>query len=154
MDKLVREIENGIKRAAKYNLIPTFRLNGTSDIPWEKIRVTRNNIEYRNVMEAFPNIQFYDYTKIAGRKNLPNNYYITFSRGDNNEGDVIKVISNNSANVAVVFDNTKPIPNSFMDRKVIDGDKSDLRFLDENNVIVGLKAKGPAKKDISGFVVR
>lgn len=154
MDKLVREIENAIKRAAKYKLIPTFRLNGTSDIPWEKIRVIRNGVEYRNVMEAFPNIQFYDYTKIAGRKNLPNNYYLTFSRGDNNEGDIIKVISNNSANVAVVFDNTKPIPNSFMGRKVIDGDKSDLRFLDENNVIVGLKAKGPAKKDNTGFVVR
>ena len=39
-----------------------------------------------------------------------------------------------------------------MGRKVIDGDKHDLRFLDEKNVIVGLIAKGEAKKDISGFV--
>ena len=41
----------------------------------------------------------------------------------------------------------------FKDVKVIDGDEHDMRFLDEPNVVVGLKAKGKAKKDSSGFVI-
>lgn len=152
MSRLAKEIQNGIKHAAKLNLIPVFRLNGTSDLPWEKFRVTVNGTEYRNIMEAFPTIQFYDYTKIQGRK-VPNNYHLTFSRSANNELNVIKAIAA-GANVAVVFDNKKPMPESFLGRPVINGDETDLRFLDAKNVIVALKAKGPAKKDNSGFVVR
>lgn len=152
MEQLVREIVNAIKYAEKHNFIPVFRLNGTSDIPWEKFRVTVNGIQYRNIMEAFPSITFYDYTKIPSRK-VPSNYHLTFSRSAKNELNVIKAIASGT-NVAVVFDNKVPMPEFFLGRKVINGDESDLRFLDEKNTIVGLKAKGRAKKDTSGFVVR
>lgn len=150
--KIVKEIQNAIKYATKHNLIPVFRLNGTSDIPWEKFRVTVDGVEYRNIMEAFPTIQFYDYTKVYGRK-VPSNYHLTFSRSVHNEITVVKAIQA-SMNVAVVFDNTKPMPKTFLGKPVINGDSTDLRFLDDRNVIVGLKAKGPAKRDNSGFVVR
>jgi len=152
MARIVKEIQNSIRYAQKHNLIPVIRLNGTSDLPWEKFRVTLNGVEYRNVMDAFPDIQFYDYTKIYGRK-VPKNYHLTFSRSAHNELNVIKAIQSNMS-IAVVFDNKKPMPETFMGKMVINGDDTDLRFLDDNNVIVGLKAKGPAKKDASGFVVR
>jgi len=152
MARIVQEVQNTIKYALKLNLIPVFRLNGTSDLPWEKFRVTVNGVDYRNIMEAFPQIQFYDYTKVYGRK-VPANYHITFSRSAHNEINVVKAI-HASMNVAVVFDNTKPMPETFLGKIVINGDTTDLRFLDQKDVIVGLKAKGPAKKDFSGFVVR
>jgi len=152
MARLVKEIQNGIKYALKHNLIPVFRLNGTSDLPWEKFRVILDGVEYRNIFQAFPQITFYDYTKIPGRK-VPANYHLTFSRSAHNELSVIKAISN-QMNIAVVFDNKKLMPETFLGRKVINGDETDLRFLDQKNVIVGLKAKGPAKRDLTGFVVR
>lgn len=150
MNDLVREVSNKIKGAVKKNAIPAFRLNGTSDIAWEKIRCVKGGIEYRNIMEAFPNIQFYDYTKIAGRKNLPSNYHMTFSRSENNDLDVRLAISNNM-NVAVVF---STLPETYLNRKVVNGDLSDLRFLDASNVIVGLTPKGRGRHDKSGFVLQ
>jgi hypothetical protein len=150
--RIVKEIQNGIKYALAHNLIPVFRLNGTSDLPWEKFRVKLDGVEYRNLMEAFPEITFYDYTKIPNRK-VPSNYHLTFSRSAHNELNVVKAISSGT-NVAVVFDHKVPMPETFLGRKVINGDETDLRFLDQKNVVVGLKAKGPAKKDESGFVVR
>ena len=152
MAQIVKEIVNAIKYAEKKGLIPVFRLNGTSDLPWEKFRVVINGVEYRNLMEAFPDIQFYDYTKVYGRK-VPSNYHLTFSRSAHNELNVVKAIQS-GINVAVVFDNKKPMPETFMGKKVINADEHDLRFLDEKGVICGLKAKGPAKKDTSGFVIR
>lgn len=152
MARIVKEIQNAIKYSEKHNLIPVIRLNGTSDIPWEKFRVTLNGVEYRNIMEAFPQIQFYDYTKVYGRK-VPSNYHLTFSRSGNNDLNVIKAIQQ-GYNIAVVFDNKKPFPETFMGLSVINGDETDLRFLDNKSVIVALKAKGPAKKDFSAFVVR
>ena len=150
MRDLVDDIEKSIKYAKKRGLIPVFRLNGTSDIPWEKIRVK----EYRNIFEAFPDVQFYDYTKIPGRS-LPNNYHVTFSHDGLNWEKSCRDALYNGQNVAVVFDK---IPEKFRGWPVIDGDLSDLRFLDKNTLplglIVGLKAKGNAKKDLSGFVVR
>lgn len=152
LNTIVKEIRSAIKYAKKNDLTPVFRLNGTSDLPWEKFRVTIDGKEYRNLMEAFPDVQFYDYTKIPGRT-VPSNYHLTFSRSAYNELDTIKAIQK-GMNVAVVFDNKKPIPETFLGRQVINGDETDLRFLDQKGVIVGLKAKGPAKKDLSGFVVR
>ena len=55
-------------------------------------------------------------------------------------------------NVAVVFRNAE-LPDKWLGIKVINGDKHDLRFKDAKGCIVGLKAKGKAKKDKSGFVV-
>lgn len=152
MSQLIKEIKAAIKYAAKRNLIPVFRLNGTSDILWEKFPVILDGVEYQNVMTAFPDIIFYDYTKILKRK-LPANYHVTFSRSAHNELNVIKAITA-GMNIAVVFDNTKPQPETFMGKPVINGDETDLRFLDNKGIIVGLKAKGPAKKDTTGFVVR
>lgn len=146
MNQLHKEITNAIKYAKGKGLIPVFRLNGTSDIAWEKIRVKG----YRNIFQAFPDTQFYDYSKVLGRK-VPKNYNLTFSKAENNYGDVMKAIEQ-GLNIAVVFA-SKILPATYMGLKVVNGDESDLRFLDRTNSIVGLYAKGKAKRDTSGFVV-
>lgn len=150
MALIVADIKSHVRRARKLRMKPCVRLNGTSDLPWEKIRATVDGVEYRNLMEAFPGVVFYDYTKVPGRT-VPANYHLTFSRSARNEINVIKAIAA-GRNVAVVF--AKTLPAEFMGRRVIDGDETDLRFLDDAGVIVGLKAKGKAKRDMSGFVVR
>jgi hypothetical protein len=113
-----------------------------------------DGVDYANIFAAFPNVQFYDYTKILGRKvkNIPN-YHLTFSAADGNDADVAKAIEQ-GYNVATVFGikKTEPMPESYNGRPVFNGDDSDLRFLDPKGVIVGLYAKGKAKKDTSGFV--
>jgi len=149
MAQLVKEIEAAIRKSTKLGFTPAFRLNGTSDIRWEIYPVIRNGIQYRNVMEAFPTTQFYDYTKIANRRDIPANYHLTFSRSEVNEVEALSVISMGT-NVAVVFDT---LPDTWHGWKVIDGTETDLRFLDESRVVVGLVANGKAKRDASGFVV-
>jgi hypothetical protein len=145
MIDLFDDIRKAIAQSKRLGLTPVFRLNGTSDIAWEKYTLNE-----QTVFEAFPNVQFYDYTKILGRKvgHIPN-YHLTFSNADGNLNDVMR--AKDVMNVAVVF--RKQLPETYMGKKVINGDETDLRFLDEKNVIVGLKAKGKAKKDTSGFVV-
>lgn len=154
MADLVKDIELGIKQSAKKNLIPVFRLNGTSDLAFEKYEVVRNGKLFRNIFAAFPEVTFYDYTKILGRKiaNIPN-YSLTFSAADGNDADVSKAIVQ-GYNVAVVFGikKTQAMPDSYMGLPVFNGDESDLRFLDPKGVVVGLYAKGKAKKDTTGFV--
>ena len=141
MADLEADIRKGIKQAAKLGLTPVFRLNGTSDLAWEKY----------GIIEKFPQVQFYDYTKVLGRKvaHLPN-YHLTFSAADGNDADVAKAIAN-GMNVAMVFDK---LPAEYMGRPVNDADEHDLRFLDPKGTIAGLKAKGRAKKDTTGFVRR
>jgi hypothetical protein len=154
MQSLVKDIELGIKQSAKKNLIPVFRLNGTSDLSFEKYEVVRNGVLYRNIFEAFAEVQFYDYTKILGRKvNAIANYHLTFSAADGNDNDVRKAIAQ-GYNVATVFGikKTLPMPDTYEGRPVFNGDDSDLRFLDPQGVVVGLYAKGKAKKDTTGFV--
>jgi hypothetical protein len=154
MQLLVKDIELGIKQSAKIGLIPVFRLNGTSDLAFEKYEVVRNGQIFRNIFAAFPEVQFYDYTKILGRKVKDiANYQLTFSAADGNDADVYRAIAE-GLNVAVVFGikKTLPMPESFLGRPVFNGDESDLRFLDPKGVVVGLYAKGKAKKDVSGFV--
>lgn len=139
--QLVKDIKLGIKQATKLGLTPVFRLNGTSDL----------SVEKWGIIEQFPQVQFYDYTKVLGRKvaHLPN-YHLTFSAADGNDSDVAKAIAA-GMNVAVVFDK---LPEAYMGRVVNDADEHDLRFLDPKGTIAGLKAKGRAKKDTSGFVRR
>mgnify|MGYP003347632286 CR=1 FL=1 len=151
MDRLVKDIELGIKQSAKKDLVPVFRLNGTSDLAWEKYSVTRNGVEYKNIFAAFPETQFYDYTAIIGRKvsDIPN-YHLTFSAADGNDADVAKAVAQ-GYNIAAVFDT---LPEAYMGLPVINADETDLRFLDGKGVIAGLKAKGRAKKDTTGFVRR
>lgn len=141
LEALRSDITKAIKQAAKKSMVPVFRLNGTSDIRWELM----------DVIQKFSNIQFYDYTKIVNRKvaHLAN-YHLTFSQADGNEADVQKAVSAGMS-VATVF--RKMLPATHMGLPVFNGDDNDLRFLDPAGVIIGLKAKGRAKKDITGFVV-
>lgn len=154
MRLLVADIELAIKQSKKLGLIPVFRLNGTSDLSWEKYEVIRNGITYENIFAAFSDIQFYDYTKILGRRGVSiANYSLTFSAADGNDADVLGAIRQ-GYNVAVVFGlkKTEAMPEAYLNRPVFNGDDSDLRFLDPKGVVVGLYAKGKAKKDTTGFV--
>ena len=144
------DIEQLIQDAEKMGLIPCVRLNGTSDIVWEYGK--------SSIIRAFPNEQFYDYTKSVHRavqsltsELWPSNYHLTFSYSGTNFADCIKVLRL-GGNVSVVFDGVKP--KAWGGAPVIDGDLHDLRFTDPSGTVVGLKAKGEAKKDTSGFVVR
>jgi hypothetical protein len=155
---LVKDITLAIKQSEKKGLIPVFRLNGTSDISFEKYGFTiaydGYTIDYANIFERFPNVQFYDYTKVLGRKvNGIKNYQLTFSAADGNDIDVIKAIAQ-GYNIATVFGikKTLPMPEYYNGLPVFNGDESDLRFLDPKGVVVGLYAKGKAKKDETGFV--
>lgn len=149
----IGEVETQVRRCNKNNLIPAFRLNLTSDIAWEDLKILGNNI-----MELFPHVQFYDYTSNFARMmkflngELPSNYHLTFSRKENNQWDCVRVMER-GGNVAAVFH--KELPESFLGVKVINGLINDLRFLDPKGVIVGLLALGPrAKSDNSGFVIK
>ena len=148
MFELVNDIRKAIKFAERRGLKPVFRLNGTSDIAWEKYSADDSD---KNIFELFPDVQFYDYTKILGRKvSQYKNYHLTFSAADGNGADVEQAIAS-GMNVAVVFDR---LPETYMGRTVFNADATDLRFLDPAGVICGLKAKGRARKDTSGFVRR
>ena len=153
MEWLVADIELAIKQSAKKGLVPVFRLNGTSDLSWEKYEVVRNGEVFTNIFAAFPDIQFYDYTKDVNRKDLPANYDVTFSYSgvEGFQPFVNKALLNNMR-MAVVFRRENDIPQSFMGIPVVSGDNSDVRHLDDK-VIVGLYAKGKAKLDTTGFVV-
>ena len=159
IEQQIKETEKHIKKALKLGLKPAVRFNGTSDIPWERVKINHNGKTYSNIMELFPDVTFYDYTKYPFAKRptnkLPANYHLTFSRSEKaisySIGADIGNNLENGRNVAVVFD---VVPATWQGIKVIDGDKHDMRFLDPQGVIVGLKAKGKAKKDSSGFVVR
>jgi hypothetical protein len=155
---LVKDIEKLIKKANRLGLTPLVRLNGTSDIRWELERFSYEfylgKIRDVNLMELFPEVQFYDYTKIANRKDIPVNYDLTFSYSGKREylPHVNKAVEA-GMRVAVVFRTEAEIPESFLGREVVGGDNSDIRHLDPMNSVVALYAKGAAKKDLSGFVV-
>lgn len=140
LDQLEKEINAAIRWSLKRDLIPVIRLNGTSDIRFENF----------GIIQKFNDIQFYDYTKLYNRKNIPSNYHLTFSRAESNQKETLSALVN-GFNVSAVFRNE--LPKTYLNKKVINGDKHDLRFLDPKNVIVGLIAKGKAKKDQSGFVL-
>ena len=154
MGILATDIKKLKRKAKREGLTLVIRLNGTSDIQWEHEPYTDlNDKSYTNILEAFPTIQFYDYSKIPTRK-VPGNYHLTFSYSDRPEFKKVALksaILNPKRNVAVVF-NGEP-PTSFLGKTVISGDNNDLRFTDPENVVVGLTAKGKAKHDTSGFVV-
>ena len=156
MAQLVTDLEKFVTYCAKRNLLPAQRLNGTTDIRWELIPVTRNGVKYGSIFEAFTEVQFYDYTKIANRRvgHLPN-YHLTFSYSAASPAYLrqCEIALSRGMNIAVVWRDADKIPQSFLGRDVIDGDKTDMRFTDPNGVIVGLYAKGKqAKLDQSGFV--
>jgi len=125
------------------------RLNGTSDIPFEKIKLESG----LNIFETFPNVQFYDYTKNPKRfdKKQSDNYHLTFSRSEDND-KIAEDLLNKGHNVAIVFGvkNVNDLPTSYKGYKVINGDETDLRFLDEKNVVIGLKYKLVTGKGTKG----
>lgn len=154
MAVIVKDIQRLVKSAAKKKMIPLVRLNGTSDIRWESVPVTHNGVAYRNVMELFPNVQFYDYTKIANRRDIPENYDLTFSYSGRVEfSPYVKKAIESGMRIAAVFRNRADIPAKFMGMDCIDGDNSDIRHIEPKGVIVALYAKGQAKKDNTGFVI-
>jgi hypothetical protein len=146
MAQLVKDITAAIRKAGREGFVPVFRLNGTSDIRWETVPVGG----FRNIMEMFPTVMFYDYTKLQNRRDLPSNYHLTFSRSEENYAAVDMMMAA-GYNVAIVFNELPAVYNGYT---VIDGTETDLRFLDEQGVVVGLLAKGKAKNDMSGFTVQ
>ena len=145
-DQLVLEIAKAERKANKLGKQLTMRLNGTSDLIWEAYKMR----DSKTIFELFPNVIFYDYTKIAKRDPKPfSNYSLTFSAADGNDNDVQAAIAK-GMNVAVVF--RKELPLKWNGRDVINGDTDDLRFLDPSQVVIGLRAKGKAKNDTTGFV--
>ena len=152
---LAGEISNLERQAKAKGLKAAVRLNGTSDLPYERYKLsgTKRRASDKNIMEMFPNVQFYDYTKLENRivgQQLPNNYHLTFSRAEDNDHKLDDVLKHTSA--AVVF--SGELPETWRGYPVIDGDEHDARFTDAGpGVIIGLKAKGKARHDASGFVV-
>jgi len=119
----------------KATSILAIRLNGTSDLPYEKFIVR----DGKNIFELYPNIQFYDYTKnpLRMQKEMPKNYHLTFSVSETNF-DIAMEVLRSGKNIAMVFDK---VPTSLNGFKVINGDESDLTFTYESGIIVGLKFK-------------
>jgi len=164
MKQLVKEITKAVKlhsaivgeKQYKKNGVDVLRyknfairLNGTSDIPFEKIKIENG----KNIFEMFPNVTFYDYTKNPKRfnKELSKNYHLTFSRSEDNDKEVDSILAK-GGNVAVVFGvkNVNDLPTTYKGYKVINGDETDLRFLDEDNIVVGLKYKLVTGKGTKG----
>lgn len=161
MAQLVQDISALEWQAKRKGLRPCIRLNGTSDIDWttawRPVKFLPEvgwcySVSIYNIFEAFPHIQFYDYTKrldiLDNARRIPN-YHVTFSRSERNGHDLKHVQRNE--NIAVVFDQ---LPTHYHGRRVISGDNNDLRFMDPPGVVVGLIPKGKAKKDSTGFTVR
>lgn len=148
LEMLMVDIDKFQAYATRNGFIPCVRLNGTSDIMWERLRLPGS--AGGTLMGHFPGLQFYDYTKIPPRlrRGVPSNYDLTFSQSEANL-HATKQALGDGFRVATVFFNR---PKRWLDHKVIDGDASDLRFLDPAACIVGLSAKGQAKQDKSGFV--
>ena len=159
LSKLAKEISSSIKSAVKKEMKAVFRLNLTSDLMWEDIQLFKGT----NLFQHFPETQFYDYTKsfkrmasflgkpfLKNEEKFPSNYHLTFSRSENNDKKCEMVLAM-GGNVAVVFRNQ--LPKTWKGFEVVNGDDTDLRFLDKKGVVVGLIEKGMAKKDETGFVV-
>ena len=153
MRDVVKSIELVIRQSHAKGLLPCIRLNGSSDIAWEGVACERAGVPYKNLFDAFPGVQFVDYTKNAARlkRALPANYCLTLSYSGENAQACQDALAAGH-NVAVVFDSLPALHWGF---EVIDGDLHDLRHLDPRGVIVGLVPKGAkAKKSMDGFVIR
>ncbi len=148
LHKELTTLSKSINKSGKGGFV---RLNGTSDIAWEKF----TPYDGHNVMEEFPELTFYDYTKIISRalNNKQHNYHLTFSRSESNQDDCIKALQA-GVNVSVVFAKEEGLPKTFWGFPVVDGDKNDLQFLIKPGHVLGLVSKGRARYDKTGFVVR
>lgn len=151
LTQLLKEIRKEIKKASDKNEKIAFRLNGTSDIDF--LYLLDKNFGFSIDLLSYDKVYFYDYTKSlprAKRYQKHRNYTLTFSKSETNEEQVNEAL-NLGINVAAVFKDN--LPQTYKGVKVVDGDSSDLEMLKFKNVILGLKAKGEAKKDTTGFVI-
>jgi len=169
---IVQDITKLEKYCKRHKLTPAVRLNGTSDIPWENVILPDEGC---SIMDLFPGVKFYDYTKNPHRAigaafgKLPLNYSLTFSRSEDNAKHCALVIEA-GGNVAAVYsaamfdtfrfpptgliyDREATAPHFGVTRLIFNGDDSDARFLDPAGVVVALRAKGDARGDSSGFVI-
>lgn len=168
MRHIARDIHRLLGKAARADLTPLVRLNGTSDIRWELVpvivtpelakRIGRPAGTYRNIMALFPEVQFYDYTKLTNRRGVPANYDLTFSySGVPEYARYVRKAISQGMRIAVVFRDRataeQAIEHGLHGHPCVDGDDSDVRHLDPHGVYVALYAKGRAKTDTSGFVV-
>ena len=145
-NRLTSDIDTLERRAHHSGLPVAVRLNGTSDIAWERLTMP----DGRTIIDRYPTAQFWDYTKRPGRTTPPN-YHLTFSLSEINRVNAAAELAG-GRNVAVVFQGS--LPDRCMGAPVIDGDTSDLRYLDVSPAIVGLRAKRRAIRDTSGFAVQ
>lgn len=138
MNALVKEIYLAIEKSNKKGFKASFRLNAYSDINWEKIKVKK--FGNSSIFELFPNVQFYDYTKLENR-NTPSNYSLTYSHYG--KWNATKKAIKKGQNVAMVFNKQDKLPNKYKGLSVVNGDENDLRTPknDGSGVIVGLLAK-------------
>lgn len=162
--RLAGDISTVIANARREGLRPSVRLNGTSDDPWEAYPVTLDGTRYRNLMAAFPEVAFYDYTKsltralrsvgaAPGAQNWPPNYHLTFSHSEAAHSDeASERVLRAGGTVSIVF-RRKPFPPTWHGYPVVDATKHDARFLDPPGSVAGLAALGTAVHDTSGFVV-
>jgi len=148
--RLRKEIAAHVRRAQRHGLRPCIRPNGTSDLPWERVA--------SDVFAEHADVQFYDYTKAhhrmveQNRDGWPPNYRLVFSRSETNEQQALDVLRRGLGNVAVVF--RDGLPDTWNGFPVLPGDDHDLVFLHPPaGFVLGLKAKGKARRDDSGFVV-
>ena len=167
--RLYQEIHAFLRKAERKGLTPVIRLNGTSDILWEKIPVPVSDNKrgihciFENIFAVFPEIQFYDYTKIAKRmyREMPSNYYLALSYSEASPvyaERCWKAHAETNCSGVIVYRDKDAISQARMfaeesKKRFVDGDANDLRFLDPKGAIVALKAKGTARKDYSGFVI-
>ncbi len=151
LTQLLKEIKKEIKKASDKDEKIAFRLNGTSDIDF--LYLLNKNLDFDIELLNYDKVYFYDYTKsIARAKRYKDfrNYTLTFSKSETNDKEVKEAL-NLGINVAAVFKDN--LPQKYKGVKVIDGDFSDLEMIKHKNIILGLKAKGDAKKDTTGFVI-
>lgn len=154
-DMLWNDITKLVNVSALLGLRPAVRANGTSDLPWELIKLP-GKFNGRTLMEAWQSVQFYDYTKVPIEKRgigsmLPPNYDLTYSMNEGDESDYRAVqYLEHGYRAAAVF--RKELPSHYYGVPVVPGDDHDLTFT-HPPCILGLKAKGKAVNDTSGFVL-
>ena len=135
MQLLIHEIKKTKRYAEKHNMGFSVRLNGTSDLSPEAFVYNG-----KNILEWFPTVQFYDYTKVPNRFKLVDkykNYYLVFSY-DGYNWESCEWALEKGINVAVVFESQDMLPMKFNGYPVCDGNLWDMRYLDPSRHIVGL----------------
>jgi hypothetical protein len=149
LNKLADEITQETAKAKRGGYRVAFRLNGTSDVDFIYMLKKYGFLDIETLQ---PHSVFYDYSKTIHKairyKSHPN-YTVTFSRAEDNAVQTALAIKH-GINVAAVFNE---LPKVWHGVEVVDGDKSDLQMLKYNGVILGLKAKGAARKDTTGFTI-